>query len=159
MLGPHPPGESFLGRRAVRIACGSCIFYPSCVSHQGMKKTYVYIDGFNFYYSAVKDTPFRWLDFSKLLPRVFPKNQTCRIKYFTADVTPFPGNGKAPKRQQAYLRALRSRNHQGTLPDPPETHEGCESTASILEGFLYGRKRVRCEYRFTPSLGRDAECV
>ena len=26
-------------------------------------KTIVYIDGFNFYYGAVKDTPHTWLDF------------------------------------------------------------------------------------------------
>ena len=26
-------------------------------------RTYIYIDGFNFYYGAVKGTPFKWLDF------------------------------------------------------------------------------------------------
>ncbi len=26
-------------------------------------RTYIYIDGFNFYYGAVKDTPYKWLDF------------------------------------------------------------------------------------------------
>ena len=28
--------------------------------------TNVYIDGFNLYYRALKDTPFRWLDLRKL---------------------------------------------------------------------------------------------
>ena len=28
--------------------------------------TNVYVDGFNLYYRALKDTPFRWLDLRKL---------------------------------------------------------------------------------------------
>jgi len=28
-------------------------------------RTNVYIDGFNFYYGAVKGTPYRWLDFAQ----------------------------------------------------------------------------------------------
>ena len=29
-------------------------------------RTYIYIDGFNFYYGAVKDTPFKWLNFNSI---------------------------------------------------------------------------------------------
>lgn len=29
-------------------------------------RTAVYIDGFNFYYGAVKDTAYKWLDFKQL---------------------------------------------------------------------------------------------
>ncbi len=74
-------------------------------------KTYFYIDGFNFYYSAVKGTPLRWLDFRALFSRVFPKNQIACIKYFTAEVDALPGDPDQPIRQQIYWRALR------TLPD------------------------------------------
>lgn len=75
-------------------------------------KTNVYIDGFNFYYRCVKGTPYKWLDFSKLSALLLPKNaKVNRIRYFTARVTPLPGNPDAPIRQQMYLRAL------GTIPN------------------------------------------
>ncbi len=71
-------------------------------------KTIFYIDGFNFYYSAVKGTPLRWLDFSALFRRVFPKNEITLIKYFTAEVDALPGDPDQPIRQQVYWRALRT---------------------------------------------------
>jgi hypothetical protein len=39
-----------------------------------MKKTFLYVDGFNLYYSAVRKTPLRWLNPVKLAGLVFPKN-------------------------------------------------------------------------------------
>ena len=33
----------------------------------------VYIDAFNLYYGAVKDTPYRWLDLDALCRRLFPR--------------------------------------------------------------------------------------
>ena len=51
-------------------------------------RTYVYIDGFNFYYGAVKNTPYKWLDFKKLLQLLLdPKHNIISIKYFTAMVS------------------------------------------------------------------------
>jgi uncharacterized LabA/DUF88 family protein len=69
-------------------------------------KTFVYIDGFNFYYGAVAKTPYKWLDFKLLLQNLLsPKHKILKIKYFTALIT-----GKidpnAPVRQKTYLRAL-----------------------------------------------------
>ena len=46
--------------------------------------TNVYIDGFNLYYRALKDTPFRWLDLRKLAETVFPQDDIHRVCYFTA---------------------------------------------------------------------------
>jgi hypothetical protein len=75
-------------------------------------RTNVYIDGFNFYYRCVKGTPYKWLDFSILARLLLPGNATVnRIRYFTARITPLPGNPDAPARQQVYLRAL------GTIPN------------------------------------------
>jgi uncharacterized LabA/DUF88 family protein len=71
-------------------------------------KTYFYIDGFNFYYSAVKNSPLRWLNFYSLFSRVFPKNEICCIKYFTAEVDALPDDPEQPLRQQVYWRALRT---------------------------------------------------
>ena len=69
--------------------------------------TNVYVDGFNLYYRAVKDTPFKWLDLRKLSETLFPQDQIHRISYFTAhvDATRDPTR---PARQQAYLRALKT---------------------------------------------------
>ena len=74
-------------------------------------KTFFYIDGFNFYYSAVKGTPLRWIDFRALFTRLFPRSQIACIKYFTAEVDALPGDPQQPLRPQAYWWALR------TLPD------------------------------------------
>ena len=71
----------------------------------------VYVDGFNLYYGAVKGTPFKWLDISKLVQLLLPKNQVLKIKYFTALVNSRPQDPDQPLRQQIYLRALR------TIPD------------------------------------------
>lgn len=71
-------------------------------------KTNVYIDGFNFYYGCIKDTPYRWLDLSLFCQRMLPKNQIHRIRYFTALVTPRPSDPGQRTRQEIYLRALRT---------------------------------------------------
>jgi uncharacterized LabA/DUF88 family protein len=69
-------------------------------------RTYVYIDGFNFYYRAVKGTPYKWLDFNTLFQHLLSrKNEVISIKYFTALVS-----GKfdpdQPIRQKTYIRAI-----------------------------------------------------
>ena len=72
-----------------------------------MKKTYIYIDGFNLFYRAVKGTPYKWLDLKSLLIKVLsPDNRIDSIKYFTAKVSG-KQDPKTPIRQQAYLRALK----------------------------------------------------
>lgn len=86
-------------------------------------KTILYIDGFNLYYGAVKDTPLKWLDPLALANRVFPRNEIIGIKYFTAKVKPMPGNPDAPIRQNTFWRALQ------TLPN-----------VSIIEGDFRKRK-------------------
>lgn len=71
-------------------------------------KTNVYIDGFNLYNRAVEDTPFKWLDLSKLCQALLPQHEIHRIRYFTALVHSRPNDTQAPQRQQIYLRALRT---------------------------------------------------
>ena len=68
--------------------------------------TNVYIDGFNLYYRALKDTPFRWVDLRKLAETLFPQDDIHRVCYFTARLDARPGNPSQRQRQQAYLRAL-----------------------------------------------------
>lgn len=74
-------------------------------------KTFVYVDGFNLYYGAVKGTPYKWLNVRKLCESLLPKHQIDRVKYFTARVSARPGDPDQPTRQQTFLRAL------ATLPN------------------------------------------
>jgi uncharacterized LabA/DUF88 family protein len=69
-------------------------------------KTYVYVDGFNLYYGAVKDTPYRWLDLNKLSQLLLPRHEIAKIKYFTARIVPRPHDPEQQSRQETYLRAL-----------------------------------------------------
>jgi len=64
-------------------------------------RSIVYIDGFNFYYGAVRGTAWKWLDFEACLRRLRPADDVQRVYYFTALV-----DGPKSKRQQQYLRAL-----------------------------------------------------
>jgi len=66
----------------------------------------VYIDGFNLYYGALRDTPYRWLDLYTLFTTLLPAYDINRVRYFTAVVKPRPGNPHQAQRQLAYLRAL-----------------------------------------------------
>ena len=70
--------------------------------------TNLYIDGFNLYYHALKDTPFRWLDLRKLAEALFPQDEINRICYFTARLDVRPGNPGQAQRQLIYLRALKT---------------------------------------------------
>ncbi len=74
-------------------------------------RTNIYIDGFNLYYRALKDTPFRWLDLRKLSETLFPQDTINRVCYFTARLDTRPSNPGQPRRQLVYLRAL------ATLPN------------------------------------------
>jgi hypothetical protein len=71
---------------------------------------YVYIDAFNFYYGAVKKTPYKWLDFRTLiankLSRIGPDYNIRKIKYFTAYVASPPHDPQQAIRQETYIRAL-----------------------------------------------------
>jgi len=70
-------------------------------------KTIVYIDGLNFYHGCVEDTPYKWLDFKKLVQRLTRgTRQIVKIKYFTSNIR---GNTLAHNRQKVYLRALEAR--------------------------------------------------
>ena len=68
--------------------------------------TNVYIDGFNLYYRALKDTPFRWLDLRKLAETLFPQDTIHAVRYFTARLDARPSNPGQAQRQLIYLRAL-----------------------------------------------------
>jgi uncharacterized LabA/DUF88 family protein len=84
----------------------------------------VYIDGFNFYYGAVKGTPYKWLNFEELCHRLLKDFDLVSILYFTARVT-----GMKQARQMAFWQALK------TLP-----------LVTIVPGH-FKNKRVECTHK------------
>lgn len=83
-----------------------------------LMRAYVYVDGFNVYYHALRGTNHKWLDVRALATELLDKSDRIEIvRYFTADVSPRAGDADAPNRQIAYLRALVSipniRIHKG----------------------------------------------
>jgi uncharacterized LabA/DUF88 family protein len=70
-------------------------------------RTYIYIDGFNLYYGALKRSPYKWLDLKKLCCALMnPKHNILKIKYFTARVSGKLDPNKQI-RQNTYVRALK----------------------------------------------------
>lgn len=95
---------------------------PSNMPAPVSRSTIFYIDGFNLYYGAVRDTPaLKWLDLDRYCRLLRPHDDIRLIRYFTALVA-----GPTRSHQQEYLRAL------ATTP----------SVEVILGKFK--RKRVRC---------------
>ncbi len=81
---------------------------------QVVRKTAVYIDGYNLYYGCLRGTPFKWLDVVALFERVLhaqdPTTQLKQVRYFTAPALGrFATHGEASVvAQQDYHRALQS---------------------------------------------------
>lgn len=65
------------------------------------KRSIIYIDGFNFYYGAVKGTPHKWLDLQRYFELLRKDDNIQKIWYFTARV-----DGNQSVRQTAYFDAL-----------------------------------------------------
>jgi 6-hydroxy-3-succinoylpyridine 3-monooxygenase len=85
-------------------------------------RTIVYIDGFNLYYGAIRDTPsLKWLDLARFCKLLRPHDDLRLIRYFSALI-----DGPTKPNQDAYLRAL--------------------STTPLVEITLgkFKRKRVKC---------------
>ena len=70
-------------------------------------RTFVYVDGFNLYYGALKGTSWKWLDLVVLFQKVLRQHhEILAIKYFTARVSATPADQFKPLRQDVYLHAL-----------------------------------------------------
>lgn len=71
-------------------------------------RTYLYVDGFNLYYGALRRTRHKWLDIEKLCGLILKSTPIAKIKYFTARVTPRRNDPDQAVRQDLYIRALRT---------------------------------------------------
>ncbi len=74
-------------------------------------RTIVYVDGFNFYYGAVRGTTLKWLDYRALATALLRGHQIDAVKYFTARVKDRPDDLGLAQRQDDYIRALEA--HSG----------------------------------------------
>ena len=75
-----------------------------------MKRTIVYIDGFNLYYGLLRGTCAKWLDlyaFAKAL--LAPDHDIIVVKYFTSRVNYNKRTPEKKEHQEVYLRALAHR--------------------------------------------------
>lgn len=96
--------------------------------------TCIYIDGFNFYYGTVKNTPYKWIDFKSLFQSTLPPSYVIRsIKYFTARVSATPNDPQKPDRQDRFLEALKVH-----IPEI-EIHEGNFTTHKKWFNLSYHR--------------------
>lgn len=112
----------------MRAAFWAALLFPMTTSTPPIPanpRTNVYVDGFNFYYGAAKNTPFKWVDLSALCAAVLPGITIGRIRYFTALVTARPGNPNTRQRQETYIRALE------TLPNL-SVHYGHYQASTVL---------------------------
>ena len=89
-------------------------------------RTIVYVDGFNFYYGAVRGTTLKWLDYRALATALLRGHQIDAVKYFTARVKDRPDDLGLAQRQDDYIRAL-------------EAHSGAEVYIRALEAHLWSR--------------------
>jgi hypothetical protein len=70
-------------------------------------RAYVYIDGFNLYYRALKGGPHKWLNLAALAKLLLDPGDTVEVvRYFTARVSARAGDPDAPRRQQILFSAL-----------------------------------------------------
>lgn len=104
--------------------------------------TFVYVDGFNLYYGAVKGTPYRWLNIRQLCELLLPKHTILRVKYFTARVSARPGDPDQPVRQQTFLRALATLKDFDIFYGHFLTKETCMPVAGSAPGMALKYEKV-----------------
>ena len=81
----------------------------------GLKRTAIYIDGYNLYHGRLRDTEHKWLDvvclFGQIIHSIDPTSQVVAVRYFTAPAfTRFARHGEESMRaQNDYHRALESK--------------------------------------------------
>lgn len=69
-------------------------------------KANFYVDGFNLYYGAVRNTKYKWLNIHALCSALFPTTTVNRVRYFTARSSGLPHDPNVHIRQGIYIRAL-----------------------------------------------------
>lgn len=112
-------------------------------------KTIVYIDGYNLFYSLLKNTIYKWLDLYSLFNKQIlrpqnPDSELVCVKYYTANIkAKFASHGtEASNAQQSYHRALES-PHTGAV--------------EIIKGYYAVSKATPMRYREPPDKADKVE--
>ena len=72
-----------------------------------MKRTIVYIDGYNLFFGLLKGTPWKWLDVVHMVKSLLTvDHEIVQAYFFTSIVTPYPYEPESIERQNVYLQAL-----------------------------------------------------
>lgn len=88
---------------------GPCFLWGSRQIARRVHRTIVYVDGFNFYYGALRGTAWKWLDLPLFFRNLLgPQNDVLAVKYFTARVQPTTRDPDVHVRQDTYFRALQA---------------------------------------------------
>lgn len=117
--------------------------FPSSASSHGPRRTIVYMDGYNLYYSRLRGTPFKWLDVVQLCEMMLVQRDQneylSTVKLFTARaLARFATHGDASvDAQQAYHRALKIR-HEERLQIIYGSHS-FDRSGTLLPEFIAGQ--------------------
>lgn len=103
-------------------------------------RTNLYVDGFNLYYGAAKDTRLKWVNVVALAECVIPGLQVTRTRYFTAKVKATSIDPQQATKQQTYIRVLETipnlTVHYGRYQEKPSKARHCNpppETVMILK--------------------------
>jgi uncharacterized LabA/DUF88 family protein len=125
-----------------------------------LKRSIVYIDGFNLYYGALRGGPHKWLNLERYFRLLLPNDNIQKIRYFTAKVI-----GEDAARQGTYLAALatlplvevilgkfKTKQIQGLCPSCPlpkpqffSTHEEKRTDVNIALWMLHDAQKDLCD--------------
>ena len=110
-----------------------------------MKRTRIYIDGYNLYYGLLKGTQYKWLDLVRLSKELLAQDHDIvGIDYFTSIITPYPYERESIERQNVYLQALgtdplvkvvKGRYCKRTTHLPPASKE-CRECGELHNGYV-----------------------
>lgn len=77
------------------------------MTQEPMLRANVYVDGFNFYYGALRHRPhLKWLDYRALAEELLSGYEVYRVRYFTAPAQNRLNDKTVSQRQGVYLQAL-----------------------------------------------------
>ncbi len=77
------------------------------MTQEPMLRANIYVDGFNFYYGALKHRPhLKWLDYRALAEELLSGYEINTVRYFTAPALNRLNDKSASQRQGVYLQAL-----------------------------------------------------
>ncbi|MGA2030223.1 MAG: NYN domain-containing protein [Verrucomicrobiota bacterium] len=70
-------------------------------------RAYVYVDGFNLFFRALRGTSFKWLNVYALCEEILPQYDIIKVNYYTAKIRS-RGDPQKSLRHETYIRALRT---------------------------------------------------